>query len=152
MTHRVLVFRAGRRLCGLDVAHVVETMRPLPIETLPHVPPFVRGVSIVRGALTPIVDLRALLGGDDEPSEPARLVTLRVEDARRVGLLVDEVLGIARGRELRSEAQPPLLRDASEQFISELTRLDDRLVTVLAAARVVPAEVWEQVSLAKASR
>jgi purine-binding chemotaxis protein CheW len=141
---KVLLFRAGTRLCAIAVAHVEEAMRPLPCEPLPGLPPFVRGVSIVRGRPTPIVDLRVLLG-DHEPSSPRRLVILRTDGARRVGLLVDEVLGIRGDQGLSAGDLPPLLADAATAIVESLARLDGELLTVLRTGSLVPAEVWSQV-------
>jgi purine-binding chemotaxis protein CheW len=57
-----LLCRVRERLCALPLAHVVETMRPLPIEPLGGMPGFVQGIAIIRGAPVPVVDAGALLG------------------------------------------------------------------------------------------
>src|SRR6516164_1883705 len=93
---KALIVGVGARVCAVPLANVIETMRPLPIEMISDAPPFVRGVSIIRGIPTPVVDLGAVLGtGNQYAAE--RLVTVRSGD-KQVALLVDTVLGI---RELR---------------------------------------------------
>ncbi len=57
----VLVVMVGARACAFPLHHVAETMRPLPIEPVAGTPSFVRGVSVIRGMPTPVVDLKALL-------------------------------------------------------------------------------------------
>ena len=52
----VLVVMVGARACAIPLDHVAETMRPLPIEPVAGTPGFVRGVSVIRGAPTPVVD------------------------------------------------------------------------------------------------
>jgi purine-binding chemotaxis protein CheW len=47
MGSRSLVVRVCARLCVVPLAHVVETMRPLPVERIAGTPSFVRGVSII---------------------------------------------------------------------------------------------------------
>ena len=59
--NQVLVVTAGAHACAFPLHHVVEIMRPLPIKSVAGTPGFVRGVSVVRGAPTPVVDLKALL-------------------------------------------------------------------------------------------
>ena len=120
-------------------------MRPLPVESLPGVPPFVRGTSIIRGKPTPVLDLRVLLG-DAADRPPARLVTVRVDVDRRVGLLVDEVIGLRDGRALAVESLPPLLGDAATSVVEDLARLDDQLLTLLRAGNLLPDEVWARLS------
>ncbi len=124
-------------------------MRPLPIEPLPQVPLCVVGSSIVRGKITPIVDLRILLG-DDDHDDPKRLVTLRLDEGRLVGLLVDEVLGIE--RELNADVLPPLVQDASDAFVEDLARLDNQVLTVLRAAHLLPAGIDQRLSEAEVSQ
>jgi purine-binding chemotaxis protein CheW len=41
-------------------------MRPLPIKPIAGTPGFVRGVSIIRGAPTPVIDLKALLDNSEK--------------------------------------------------------------------------------------
>jgi len=77
--------------CAVPITHVIETMRPLPVEPISGVPSFVQGISIIRGIPTPVVDLGAILGTPGE--RPERFVTLRVGD-RQVALSVNAVVGV----------------------------------------------------------
>lgn len=143
----LLLIRVGARLYALPVQYVAEIMRPLACQSVASAPAYVRGASIVRGTSIPIVDLGELLG-DSAKSTRARLVSLRVDAERRVGLLVDEVLGLRDRRSIRAQALPPLLQNAGAQTIEELGRLDGQLLTVLQAGNLIPAEVWESEALA----
>jgi hypothetical protein len=44
-----LLCRAGNLLCALPIEHVIEIMRPLPVEQIAGAPHYVRGLSIIRG-------------------------------------------------------------------------------------------------------
>src|SRR5687767_11147612 len=87
---RVLLVRAGSWLCAFPLAYVRDTLAPLACHPVPNAPPFVRGVSAIRGTATPVVDL-ALLIGLAALEAPSRLVVLRANESRSVALLVDEV-------------------------------------------------------------
>jgi purine-binding chemotaxis protein CheW len=65
---RSLVVGVKGRLCAVPLTHVIEIMRPLPVEPISDVPLFVQGVSIIRGIPTPVVDLGALLGAPNGPA------------------------------------------------------------------------------------
>src|ERR1700733_14675484 len=95
-----LLFRVRARLCALPLAHVVETMRPLPVEAMAGAPRCVRGLAIIRGAPIPVVDVAELLGEGSVQtdtgtrSQPAaRFVAVKVAD-RGIALAVDGVLGV----------------------------------------------------------
>lgn len=135
---RVVVFEYGQRRFGVPVERTREVMRPGRIEPVPDLPAFVRGVSIVRGHTTPIVDVGELLG---EPgSAPIeRLLLLRTSGDREVGLLVGTVHGV---RPVPQGDLPALLANAPRGVVQELARLDGRLLTVLRATALVPPDVW----------
>ena len=141
-----LVCRARDRLCALPVAQVVETMRPLPLQPLGAMPPFVKGLAAIRGAAVPVVDLGLLLGAA-APAAPARFVTVRA-GARLVALAVEEIAGVRvlAGGDLA--ALPPLLRDASDGAAAALGRLDAELLYVLELSRAVPDDVWRALAAA----
>jgi purine-binding chemotaxis protein CheW len=137
---RSLVVRVKSGVCAVPLMHVLETMRPLPIEPIAGVPPFVRGVSIIRGVLTPVVDLGAILGMPDGRAE--RFVTLRLGD-RQVALSVGEVLSVRDLQASRIQELPPLLRRASPDVVATLSTLDKEVLTVLQAGWELPDDVWQ---------
>lgn len=137
----MLICRVGSRLCGLPLAHVVETMRPLPIESLAHLPEFVDGLSLIRGRPTPVLDARRLLGAAREPGACTRFVTLELAE-RSPALAVDAVLGV-RDIDVTELAQlPALLRDAQNDLVAALGTLDQQLLIVLERSRLLPEAVW----------
>jgi len=115
-------------------------MRPLPVEAIAGMPSFVRGVSIIRGVPTPVVDLGAVLGALGGIRE--RIVTLLLGD-RQVALSVDAVLGVRDLDLLAVQELPPLLRGASKDVIEAIGMLDDEFLTVLRAGWELPDEVWQ---------
>src|SRR4051812_31578445 len=126
-------------LCALPLRDVIETLRPLPIEPLAGAPSYVCGLSILRGAPVPVVDLGLLLGV--EQVRATRLVALRV-GARTVAVAVGAVLGV---QALDGNGTlPPLLEEAGHGAIQTLGSLDRELLVVLASARLVPDEIYAQ--------
>lgn len=114
-------------------------MRPLPVQAITGVPPFVRGVAIVRGEPAPVVDLSRLVGGDE--SDPQRFVTITV-GRRRLVLSVESVVGIRDIPAAARQSLPPLLRDASGDTIESLGTMDVELLVVLKSARLLPDSIW----------
>ncbi len=116
-------------------------MRPLPIEFLPGAPPFVRGLSMIRGVPVPVVDAGAVLGASDPPTL-ARFISVRAGH-RQVVLAVEEVLGVRDLPAASLRDLPPLLGEAGAGVVSAISELDAALLLVLQAARIVSAAEWE---------
>jgi len=134
-TTRFLLCRLSTRVIGLPLEHVVETMRPLPIEVLPGAPHYVSGLSVIRGSPVPVVNASRLLG--EAQTRPGRFVTLRAGD-RIVALAVDAVVGVNAIPTGSLRDLPPLLRDAGAETIGAIGRLDAQLLFILHTARLVP--------------
>ncbi len=145
----VLVVMAGECACAFPVQHVAETMRPLPIEPLAGTPAFVRGVAVIRGAPTPVIDLKALLKNGENSAIYGRFVTLKLGD-RRVALGVDSVVGLKNLNAAQLADLPPMLRDVATDLISAVSTREAQLLLVLQASRLVPDEVWAGLATAEA--
>src|SRR5579872_5471957 len=136
---QALVVEVEARACALPLIHVIETMRSLPVEPIKGTPPFVQGVSIIRGVPTPVVDLGMLLGVSNASG---RLVLLRLGE-RQVALSVSSILGI---RDLDASTipqLPPLLQNASKEVIETIGMLDAEILVVLRAGWALPHEIWQ---------
>jgi purine-binding chemotaxis protein CheW len=148
---RVLVGRVGGVVCALPVTQVVETMRPLPVEPLGGAPAFVRGLAIIRGAATVVVDTAALLGRSRGAASPARFVIVRA-GARTIALEFTEVLDVRSLAGDRLAALPPLFSEAAAGHLAAIAAVDRELVVVLAAARVIPDTTWAAIEAAAAAK
>jgi purine-binding chemotaxis protein CheW len=141
---RTLIVRVKGRLCAVPLTHVIETMRPLPVEPISGVPSFVLGISIIRGIPTPVVDLGAVLGTPNELAE--RFITLRLGD-RQVALSVDAVVGVRELDRATIQELPPLLERASKDVVETIGTLDEQVLMVLRAGWEVPDEVWQALTV-----
>jgi purine-binding chemotaxis protein CheW len=139
-----LLCRTGSFVCALRLTHVIEIMRILRIEPIADAPDFVRGLAIIRGVPTPVVDIAHLFGGSPAPSQ--RLVTVKA-GTRVVALAVDSVLGV-RSMDTAggTEALPPLLREAASDMVSAIGRLDADLLLFLNTAGIVPEALFDSLT------
>jgi purine-binding chemotaxis protein CheW len=140
---RALLVRVKGRLCALPLNHVMEIMRPLPVEPIFSVPSFVQGISLIRGIPTPVVDLGALLGMPNAVAD--RFVTLRVGE-RQVALSVDYVFGVRELDVSKIGELPPLLHGASKDVVEAMGTLDEQILVVLSAGWELPDEVWQSMT------
>lgn len=147
-TRRALIFTVGQRICAIHVENVAEIMRPLPVQPVVGMPAPVRGLSVIRGAPMPVLDMRMLLDGlpGDDCS---RFVVLKMGD-RSVAITVDRVIGMQGVAASDMHELPPLLRTASAALVSAVGAVDRQLLVVLDTARLVPADFWTELASAEA--
>src|SRR5205809_3697026 len=137
---RVLIVAVQSGACALPLTRVIETMRPQPVEPIACALAFVRGISIIRGVPTPVIDLGVLLG--TSKGAPGRFVSLRLGD-RQVALSVISVMGVREFDALTIQKLPPLLEGASEDNIGAIGTLDEQMLIVLREGLHLPEAVWQ---------
>lgn len=103
--HEFISFDVGEEAYCLDIKSVREIRGWSKTTPLPHSPVAVRGVINLRGAIMPVVDLRARLGqGLTEASDRHVIIVVHADDSM-FGLLVDAVQETLVVRS--DEIQPP---------------------------------------------
>jgi purine-binding chemotaxis protein CheW len=147
----MLVTRVGSTACAFLIEHVIEIMRPLPVEPLARasagpdgglVDPalaMIDGLAMIRGVAIPVVDVRTLLGITG--GRATRVVVVRVAD-RQLAVLVDDVIGVQHFDQAQLSPLPALLRGARRDSVAAIGTRDAALLVVLDSARVLPEDSW----------
>lgn len=120
-----------------------EVMRAQPVKPVSGLPPFVEGLSVIRGRAIPVVHLSLLLCGAFSPlTDQQRLVTVDC-DGHRVALRVDEVAGLQPLEMASWHKLPNLVEQVHASYLSALGSLGGELVLFLRCARLLSPEEWE---------
>jgi purine-binding chemotaxis protein CheW len=137
LTSELIAFRLAGQDFGFEIMAVREIRGWTPATTLPHAPPYVRGVINLRGAVVPIVDLAARLGLEVPAPTPRNVVIITQLEGPLVGLLVDavsDILSVA-----ASEVQPPPeLAAAGAEMLTGIITREDRMIRLLRLPAVLP--------------
>jgi len=137
---QVLLAKVGAIACAIPIARVIETMRPLPIEPVGDGPGFVRGVAIIRGVPTIVVDTARLLGVADGGA-PTRFVTVRAGE-RALALTFDAVVAVRHLDAAVLGELPPLLQLVARDAVAAIATLDKGVLVVLETARAISEAQW----------
>jgi purine-binding chemotaxis protein CheW len=131
---RVTLVEAGRERYGLALGHLREITRATPIAPLPGLPPFMLGVTAIRGELVSVVELAELRGSGRTGN--SALYALVEASGRTLALCFSGVLGI---RDVFvDEIAGDLLTD---EFVKNFTRAVTRdYVQLLDIERLVHSE------------
>lgn len=127
----ILTFAVGGEAYGVPLTQVLEILGVRTVTRVPRSPPDVVGVCTVRGELVTVIDTRLRL----EPGAPrapnrGRILLTSTRDGEKVGLLVDEVLGVERFSQAQIEATAGVLVGDVSSHIESIARKGNQ-VTVL---------------------
>ena len=142
-TLRIVAFRVGGELYGLEISGVREIDRMRPITRVPQALSFVEGVVNLRGAIIPVIDLGRRFGRSPiEPDRQTRIVIVSLH-GQQVGLMVSavtEVLPLAAA----AVGPPPLTFEPKARIVSGMARVKDELISILSLERLLSVEELEQ--------
>jgi purine-binding chemotaxis protein CheW len=127
----ILTFSLNGEAFGVPLTQVLEILGVRTITRVPRSPPDVIGVCTVRGELVTVIDTRLRL----EPGAPrapnrGRILLTNTWDGEKVGLMVDEVLGVQRFSQAQIEPTAGVLIGDISSHIESIARKGNQ-VTVL---------------------
>lgn len=148
---QLVIFRLGDDYFALYIANVNEIIRLQKITPVPKAPPFVEGVTNLRGRVIPVIDLRKRFGL--APREEGYMSRIIVADhvGKLIGLMVD---GVDEVLTVQSDAiEPPdeIVVSVDSEFLAGIVRLDERLIILLDQEQVLSASEIRQLSTMKVS-
>ena len=124
-------FSVGEEEYGLELLRVKEVIRIREITWLPKAPTFVKGIINLRGDVIPIIDLRDKFGlPPKENTAMTRVIVVEVE-GRLMGMVVDSASQVVRIPAGQIDPPPPVLGGLSQEFITGVGKLDDKLIILL---------------------
>lgn len=122
---------------GVDILAVHEILRYPEITRLPNTPRFIKGVINLRGNVIPVVDVRLRFGfPKGRITDLTRIIVVET-GGKHVGLLVDNVYQVVRIPVINVDPPSDLIIGVSEEFISGIGRLKDRLIVLLNMSHII---------------
>ena len=138
-------FTLGGELYAADIQRVQEIKGFDPATRVPYAPDYLLGVTNLRGAIVPVIDLRTRFALANVPYDKTTvilIVRVRGQDGERTaGVVVDAVNEV---HDIDSDTvQPPpqLPAFAEETFIHGITHVGGRTLMLLDIERLVNASV-----------
>jgi purine-binding chemotaxis protein CheW len=137
MTRQFTTFFLRGLYFGIDVAHVREVIRCLPLTRVPTAPPVVLGLVNLRGQIVTTLDLRRrlALAHDQEAANPIHVIVEADDDI--VSLRVDEIGDVIEVDDALFELPPATLHGVGKELIAGAYKLADRLLLILDIERTV---------------
>jgi chemotaxis protein CheZ len=120
----------------IPILKVREIITMPSVTALPHLPPYVKGVTNLRGSIIPIINLRNLLNSYGEEGDGNTIIVLSTGKIT-FGIIVDGITGVIKADE--SDIEPPEnFFNNSADNIEGVAKLNNKLIVLLNTKRLLP--------------
>ena len=145
-----LTFLLGGEMFAIEILNIREIIEYGALTTVPMMPPFIRGVINLRGAVVPVIDLSVRFGRP--PVEVTRrtcIVIIEIENAgerQDIGIVVDSVSEVLEIPANMVEPPPTFGARIRTDFIQGMGKVNDRFVIILNVLNVLSVEEMAQLT------
>jgi len=137
MEQQLVIFELAKEFYGVDISTVEAIIKMQPITAVPHAPAFVEGVTNLRGAVLPVMDLRKRFGLSSQAETKDSRIVVVVMGGLKVGIVVDGVSEVLRVGEDSIEPPSPLVSTVDSEFITGIAKVAERLIILLDLSKVL---------------
>ncbi len=128
-----LTFDLNGERYGLDAMRVVGIIGNQPITPLPRAPGHVKGLTMVRGKVVPVIDARLRLGMPEAEPTPETCIILLTVNIDQVGIIVDQVQDVTN---FKNEDFENLNEGIDSDDLVGIARQEGHIITVLDVDKV----------------
>jgi len=123
-------FVIGDEEYAIPILSIQEIIKPFSWTRVPQVPKYVLGVFNLRGAVIPLIDLRAKFGlQTKKQSDETRFIVMRHEDDV-AGFVIDRLTMAIRIKKTNI-GPPPDTIDSDDTIIDGVGKQEDKIITIL---------------------
>ena len=147
---QLIVFKLGDEAYALPIDQVKEVVLTPGIAKVPQTPPFIKGVSNIRGNLIAIVDLEEKFNlSNDNPETGRANYTLVIESEDiKIGVLVKEVPNTLTVSTNNIESSSGVMQYSAleENTVKGIVKTDDRMVILIDIIRMMETDEMKKLA------
>jgi purine-binding chemotaxis protein CheW len=137
---QMLTFSLGNVSYGVNVHQVREVKNFEGVTPVPYVPPYVKGITNLRGEVVPVVDLRRRFGLEEKKETDSAGIMIILQDRHPMGVMVDSVMEVLTLPKKDIEANTEGLTTTKTDAVLGVAKHDKDLIVLLDLMKVVSAE------------
>ncbi|WP_080873229.1 chemotaxis protein CheW [Oceanobacillus timonensis] len=136
-TDKHIIFRLKEQTFAVHVQQIVSIERALSLTKVPRTPDFLKGVTEMRGMMTPIIDLRERLDlGTVEITDQTRTLVVQV-DEMQIGMVVDQATEVKDIPASFIKSAPKLVGEIKDTFLLGVATIDKELILLLDLEQII---------------
>uniref|UniRef100_A0A7V4NDK7 Purine-binding chemotaxis protein CheW n=1 Tax=Fervidobacterium pennivorans TaxID=93466 RepID=A0A7V4NDK7_FERPE len=148
MELKFLTFYLGEEVFAINIMKVERVKEYEKTTKIPNIADFVEGIINLMGEIVPIINLRKKFLMDDFANkEKSKIIVVKLENGKKVGLLVDDVREVLTVTEDMIDEPPAHIASmAGAKFVSGVIKLENEMVLTLEVDNLLTTE--EKIALA----
>ncbi len=135
-----LVFTLGDEEYGIDILKVQEIRGYDQVTRIANTPPFIKGVTNLRGVIVPIVDLRIKFAKSDVDYNENTVVIVLTLGQRVVGIVVDGVSDVLSLTSDQIRPAPEFAVTLSTEYLTGLGAVGERMLILVNIEKLLNSE------------
>lgn len=129
----ILIFGLDGNLYAIDIRYTREIVEALPVTPIPRAPPYIAGMTNIRGEITTLISLSMVVGQDTGSlSRDQKFIIIVPEAARgdKVGFIVDHVSSVCSVPEENIDMRKADPQAPGRSFIKGIIKLEEERATL----------------------
>lgn len=122
----------------IPILKVREIITMPSITVLPQLPSYIKGITNLRGAVIPVVNLRNLLNSNGG-NEDGKVVIVISAGRITFGIIVDGITGVVKVDEANIEAPEKIINNNAD-LLEGVAKFDNRLIVLLNTKKILPVD------------
>lgn len=134
---QVVLFSLNKVLYGVDVHQVQGILEVTSITKVPNAPPYIKGVTNLRGDVIPVFDLRIKFNLVYEVSEKDEKMMVIGQGERATGIMVDSVMEVLNLSSEDIEVIPDVIAGVNPDRVLGVAKRQEDMIIVLDLMKIV---------------
>ena len=144
---QIVAFFLGAEEFGVNILMIQEIIRHSPITEVPNTPFFIEGVINIRGKVVPVIDLRKRLNIPVTPIDKSTKIIIIEYEEKVTGFIVNSVSKVMTiPGETIQNAPDMITAGVESEYISGVSRFEDRLIILLDFSKILTESEFEAVT------
>lgn len=142
---RFLTFSLEDEMYGIEIKYVTEIIGMQPINKIPEVPDYVKGIINLRGKIIPVIDMRLKFGMEPiQYDDRTCIVVINISEVS-IGLIVDNVDEVITIGEENISLPPSNKIGYDNKYIKGIGKFGDRVLLLLDSSKILNDDELEKI-------
>ncbi|MDQ0159413.1 chemotaxis protein CheW [Alkalibacillus salilacus] len=134
---KYIIFELNSERFAINIQQVRSIEKLPELTTMPQMPESMKGIFELRGAITPVIDLKEKLEmGQANNDEETRILILTI-DEKPLGVIVDKATEVVDIDESTIEAPPEMVAGVDREYITGVAKSGEQLIVILDLDRIL---------------